>query len=539
MMCEFRLNWSFLLVICLSFVINSCTASSVSTPEMFGAVGDGVSDDRLAIEKALNSSEKVEFSPNKTYRINSRLDGVSVFRINHNLEIVGNGAILLLDTGVTNRTQHHKITVLFYEENSSVIESVSYKNLDIEVNVNEIFDAPSVPKKTYDGNFYLFNTNSQKQLFEGINVRNKGLHNNLNVVTVDKCAELTMKNCHFDNCSSSFRGGMLWMMLKGQLKESVTKVDISDCEFIQDTQDEMMCFSSSNENTKDCNIYFDVKNCRFESLNRVKGSAFFICYDNRKEGNFQYGVNGNFKNCTFISQANINNPTIDRPLFIPQQSASSSCSWNLTFDKCNVDYKNELSQIHNDNGKWYNTYCIGVMNPTMKDSHRYNVLMKHCLINTNNGVIDGYRGGVAGNITLKDCDITCAAIRLGNANSNYAVANIVVDDCKVRTNFPYSCGANEVWRKTEIVSPSQTDFYVCCDLKKWQNKVFEKCTFNGKPIELDVKKDKDVVKSAKYALYTYRSYGGKYLSVFGLVTKRHSKKNEIRSIEYLNNDEKE
>lgn len=532
-----KLNFKFILIFCLAVLCHSCTASSV-TPEMFGAVGDGVADDRLAIEKAINSSKKVEFSRNKTYRINSRFDGVSIFRINHKLELDGNGATLLLDTGVTNRVQRHQMTILFFEDRDVDIESVSYKDLNIDVKVSEIFDGPSIPKKTNDGNFYLFTINSHQQSFERINVLNNGKRNNMNVITVEKCDDLILKKCHFSNCSASLRGGMVWTMLADQAKGKIMTANIFDCEFIQDTQDEMICFASLKTNTKDCNISFNIKDCVFKSLNSVKGSAFVICYDIRNEGIYAYDANGVFKNCSFISLANKANPMIDRPLIIPQQSSSSNCSWNLTFDHCNIDYKNELSQVHNDNGKWYNSYCIGVMNMSMKDYQRYNVLMNNCSIRTNNGIIDGYRGGCAGNITLKNCDIACAAIRLGNANAESAVANIVVEDCQVTTKFPYSCGANEVWRENRIVSPFESDFYVCCDLRKQQNKVFEKCTFNGRLIEVDCQRESGVVKRAKYAKYVYRSYGGKYLSVYGWVTKSHSRKNEINTIEYKNDDEK-
>ncbi len=44
-----------------------------ATPEMFGAVGDGVTDDALAIQSALNAGGYVLFGTGKTYKVQSRL----------------------------------------------------------------------------------------------------------------------------------------------------------------------------------------------------------------------------------------------------------------------------------------------------------------------------------------------------------------------------------------------------------------------------------------------------------------------------------
>ncbi len=50
------------------------TSEAIWTPvEDFSAIGDGVTDDRLAIQNAINSGKLVCLSPNKTYKINSSI----------------------------------------------------------------------------------------------------------------------------------------------------------------------------------------------------------------------------------------------------------------------------------------------------------------------------------------------------------------------------------------------------------------------------------------------------------------------------------
>lgn len=62
-----------------------------STPEQFGAVGDGVTDDTAAINSAFEFNNVI-MSPGAIYRITSPLV------VNHNINIDGRGAVILADT---------------------------------------------------------------------------------------------------------------------------------------------------------------------------------------------------------------------------------------------------------------------------------------------------------------------------------------------------------------------------------------------------------------------------------------------------------
>ena len=63
------------------------------TPEMFGAVGDGVTDDSGALNQAFNSSDTVIWGSSKVYRIKN---GLKVYR--ENFSLIGNNSTILVDS---------------------------------------------------------------------------------------------------------------------------------------------------------------------------------------------------------------------------------------------------------------------------------------------------------------------------------------------------------------------------------------------------------------------------------------------------------
>lgn len=103
------------------------TTTGYSMPEHFGAVGDGTTDDTIAIQSAINAENIVVFKPNTTYMISDAL------YLNDNSKLIGNGATLLLKGGVkisyTEGTDDMKglITILR-------LNNVEVSDLTIDVN---------------------------------------------------------------------------------------------------------------------------------------------------------------------------------------------------------------------------------------------------------------------------------------------------------------------------------------------------------------------------------------------------------------------
>lgn len=79
------------------------------TPEMFGAVGDGVTDDTTALKNMLLSGiRNIEFAPNKTYKLTETLDITNII-------INGNGSTILHVTAdeFTFNNQHKQVYRIF------------------------------------------------------------------------------------------------------------------------------------------------------------------------------------------------------------------------------------------------------------------------------------------------------------------------------------------------------------------------------------------------------------------------------------------
>lgn len=69
--------------------------------EDFGAVGDGVTDDRLAIQRALNSGRVVRLRSNTVYYVNSMTTGTAAITMPNNSALIGDGETTRIKIGAS------------------------------------------------------------------------------------------------------------------------------------------------------------------------------------------------------------------------------------------------------------------------------------------------------------------------------------------------------------------------------------------------------------------------------------------------------
>lgn len=132
---ESKINFSFLPSIKNAYV----------TPEMFGAKGDGVTDDTQAINSAVNFGSKTVIFNNKTYLIKPRsfrsIPGTSnkvAIQVPSNVSIYGNGATIKVDATTTTGNYNVFATTNYkspsYDSSAEQLYNITIDNLIIDGN---------------------------------------------------------------------------------------------------------------------------------------------------------------------------------------------------------------------------------------------------------------------------------------------------------------------------------------------------------------------------------------------------------------------
>lgn len=129
------------------------------TPEEYGAVGDGTTDDTTAIQAAMNTGMPVYFSKKKVYRITNTLTISTVSTLMQ--KIVGNGASLLCDfdgvaitidgTGTFAYRTHFEISGLTLKKADSPNASYTANN---STGIKLIYCANTIFRDIYINGFY-------------------------------------------------------------------------------------------------------------------------------------------------------------------------------------------------------------------------------------------------------------------------------------------------------------------------------------------------------------------------------------------------
>ena len=269
-----------------------------TTPEMFGAVGDGIANDSSAIELVLSSGKKVLFT--KKYLIRSKISVNAT-------DLIVSGGHFILDDEVANEF------IFDIKGNNILFDSVVFEHIGYYSAKNK--KAQNGIKFSDCNNVTLRNCTfkANASYINGV----LDFYNNWKNVTVEGC--IFDVNTFFSN---KYNAGGIWF--RDMTNEGCENLIITNCIFKGNSIDEVLAIWSTGNGIENVHI----SNCEFDSSNMAH--AVTVC-----------GKNVTVASCIFNSKA-IN--TILKTFF------DETYSENFVVSDC----------IFNDN--FYDTVSFNVIN---------------------------------------------------------------------------------------------------------------------------------------------------------------------------------
>lgn len=441
--------------------------SRIYTPEMFGAKGDGVTDDTEAIQKAL-AFNNVNIS--KNYLITENLV------LHSNLKVFGGGTITkksefndsYLNHSIFSCTNSNNIDInnIVLISNSLAISVHGCSNVNI---TNLIINSEK---------YSILISDSEKNESNGITISNIKLENDVTIISSDGihinggCSNIyvtnvsgtsgddfialnaiegirkTIKNIIIDNIKCS---GYAGVRLYGQLNCVIENVSINNSYINSENGirlTNIVGFTEINLNAPTFNnIVFS--NCIVDSLIRnvflsyINGSVTFnnctfVTSVNPNVGLFNSSINSSliFDSCVF----NTNSTSFIQDCVVATPPENCNTYINITINSC--DIKKTLlcfgtnKKTININNCDIDTYLISRTNPDVLD-----LSIKECRINTT-----PFTGASKGIYTIKD-SILNAEYLLTNIESSHDtvldISNIIVNNNKKNTFCLFENGISE------------------------------------------------------------------------------------------------
>lgn len=441
--------------------------SGIYTPEMFGAKGDGVTDDTEAIQKAL-AFNNVNIS--KNYLITENLV------LHSNLKVFGGGTITkksefndsYLNHSIFSCTNSNNIDInnIVLISNSLAISVHGCSNVNI---TNLIINSEK---------YSILISDSEKNESNGITISNIKLENDVTIISSDGihinggCSNIyvtnvsgttgddfialnaiegirkTIKNIIIDNIKCS---GYAGVRLYGQLNCVIENVSINNSYINSENGirlTNIVGFTEINFNAPTFNnIVFS--NCIVDSsirnvfLTYINGSVTFnnctfVASKNPNVGIFNSSINSSliFDSCVF----NTNSTSFIQDCVVGTPPENCNTYINITINNC--DIKKTLlcfgtnKKTININNCDIDTYLISRNNPDVID-----LSIKDCHIN-----IIPFSGASKGIYTIKD-SILNAEYLLNNIESSndtvLDISNIIVNNNKKNTFCLYKDGKSE------------------------------------------------------------------------------------------------
>ena len=457
--------------------INGIINNSYVNVENFGAKGDGINDDGLAIRNASSVCSHIIFGKNKTYKISKLYQSpqnsyygnfIGLAFINHSIIIDGNDSILIFSNNVFN-TDNKYIRIFNvgpWEQNFSdnIVDTCKINNLTINFeNINQ----------TNYRSIHCFQLHSRHIVFSNFNYEN--IDNIVMVcpIVVGTCNNFTIKNSTIvNNLTNESSGGAIWVMLT---RTNYSMFTMENCYIECDTNDEDITVSSlvqKNANTDFIEVELDIKNCIFKSANKNKGTAYFMSNDIRTNPNFK--TIAHFTNCQFY-----NTGEIYKPIIFAQSRKGYNYKFNFVLDNCYIKENPEYKDILEDDASDYSTF-------TGTDEVEFEITCNNCIIDTNNYILRSRNGNRYGNLIFNNCNINCAGLLSAVSNISKSRFNFIINNSIINiNNVPFLTTDNE-YIYNSIINFSSDKVYTIIgktsDNSYISKKEYNNVTINGRPV---------------------------------------------------------
>lgn len=193
------------------------------TPEMYGAKGDGITDDTKAIEDWLNSDLRYLIMLGNTYKITRELS------ISKSHVIIGNGGTIVVSDSVT---PSDNFLIKFHDLNSLIIDNVNFS-------ITAVNRTPFVDDRqpNHDG-ILLKLTNVNNAIIKKCNfyvLRQNSITNPCTPIWfTGTCDDISVENCVIKNLGYAQSSGCVWFY------GTITNAKIDNCLIIGSTIDELI-----------------------------------------------------------------------------------------------------------------------------------------------------------------------------------------------------------------------------------------------------------------------------------------------------------
>lgn len=227
-------------------------SDSYVTPEMFGAVGDGVTDDSDAIEQTLSSNKNIIMKDGAIYKICR-----AILPNATKIHIDGHGAKITADDTFS-YVQNTCYGFFQFQVNAKNLTEFIVKNLDIDIKTNGILYGERITEDERHCPIFRIK-NAKTILIDNCNWVVASDTGNRAILWVDgACDErVFITNSNFENKCAGNAGGVIAIRMINDLKDITSFM--ANCSLITDSRDELY----SIQNMGASNLYSTIESCVF------------------------------------------------------------------------------------------------------------------------------------------------------------------------------------------------------------------------------------------------------------------------------------